>query len=501
MRLGGKVFRRLFVAVAAAGAAITVVGVGVPASPAHAGVVSGSTYVPVAPFTAIDTRTDRFVANGTTPKGKRPKGVTTIVNIGGLGGVPADGSVTAVAVQVGGYFPAWSVSAIYAWNGVGPRPSRAVFYTHTTYNVVGLILPVDSLGRIAISVASAMYLSVDVLGYFSNSVPGPGGATGLTGPQGPTGIQGATGPTGPKGSTGDTGVQGPTGSQGATGPTGLQGGTGATGWTGVQGPTGIQGATGPTGPQGDTGATGLTGPQGPTGLQGATGPTGLQGLTGDTGWTGVQGWTGPTGPQGLQGPAGPTGIQGVMGPQGSTGPIGPQGLQGVIGATGFTGIPGATGPQGASGVPGFNYGEFFGGSDVVVTTATTSGTPVLTAGSASGTDFVTAVLQMVGADRPGGTGAWFGYVECSFSGTGVQSGVGRSYVVFDGATSQFPGSQLIVQARIPEGTPLTATLTCTVVDSGADEADDPTVDLVVNSAVGLSVNDPDSPYANFAYLP
>ena len=62
----------------------------------------------------------------------------------------------------------------------------------------------------------------------------------------------------------------------------------------------------------------------------------------------------------------------------------------------------------------------------------------------------------------------------------------------------FPGSQIVVQATVAQGA--TGTLVCTVVDP-TGQSDDPTVDITLAGAVGLSVNDSNATYANFAYVP
>jgi hypothetical protein len=186
--------------------------------------------------------------------------------------------------------------------------------------------------------------------------PGPQGAIGPPGPAGPQGPQGVMGPAG-VGPQGPPGPQGQQGQRGPTGNTGQQGLPGSTGPAGAQGPPGAQGPTGTQGPKGDTGAPGATGAQGLPGAQGAPGAqgpkgdTGATGATGPTGPTGLTGPAGPAGPEGPIGPQGPQGLIGVPGAPGADGSIGPQGAPGAAGAQGPQGNPGATGPAGPPGEP------------------------------------------------------------------------------------------------------------------------------------------------------
>lgn len=82
----------------------------------------------------------------------------------------------------------------------------------------------------------------------------PAGLQGPAGPKGDTGAPGPTGPVGPVGPKGDTGATGAAGATGPVGPIGPAGPKGDTGATGAAGPTGPVGPIGPAGPKGDTGA-------------------------------------------------------------------------------------------------------------------------------------------------------------------------------------------------------------------------------------------------------
>ncbi|MEI7992937.1 MAG: hypothetical protein WCH93_10985, partial [Actinomycetota bacterium] len=88
---------------------------GFGATQAHAVSPAGSTFVPITPFSAFDSRPITYVANGGRPAGKLPANSTSLITIGGRGGVPADGSVSAVVVQLGGWFPARDMSGMTVW--------------------------------------------------------------------------------------------------------------------------------------------------------------------------------------------------------------------------------------------------------------------------------------------------------------------------------------------------------------------------------------------------
>ena len=167
------------------------------------------------------------------------------------------------------------------------------------------------------------------------------------------------------------------------------------------------------------------------------------------------------------------------------------GLPGDSGETGPQGPPGETGPN------GITYGSFFVGDDAVVRNLTTAGpTNVIDAASASGNNYVTVTLNM-DAGRSD-VDPWVGYVACSFTGvSGVTSSTATTRVLFDGGPVQYFGSQLVVQAVIEQLE--TGTLSCVLVDDGADDADDPNVEIRVAGAMGFSVNTSISTYASFAY--
>ena len=366
------------------GAAVAVGSVALAGGPAQAGTTTGSAYVPVGPVTLLDTRSGTTVDNAGIPRTMLPSLSTTIIPIAGRAGIPNDGSVTAVAIALVSYNPITPVSAITVWSGVGPRPSVPTYWTHTWRNAVTLVVPTDSLGRIAVWVQRRQNMSIQVFGYFSDALAG---AKGDTGAKGDVGLTGATGATG---STGSTGAQGDTGAKGDVGLTGATGNTGDTGVTGPQGDTGAKGDIGLTGATGPTGATGATGPQGNTGNTGPEGPPLTFKNVWDVNTTYYKGeavyWGGSTyialatntgvipgsetpgpgnkwalfasqggaGPVGATGPIGPQGIQGPVGPSGSQGSQGSPGTPGAVGATGAgaTGDTGPTGSQGSPGTPG-----------------------------------------------------------------------------------------------------------------------------------------------------
>ena len=168
-------------------------------SVAHlAGVSTESMYVPIAPVRLLDTR---------TTTGQVTAGSTASLQAGGVGGIPNDGSVVALAVNViavgpqgGGFFTLWS-------GGTRPNVSSVNYDTSTVSAgaVVGIAL--DGSFQLYSS-ASGPNVVVDVFGYFTTSVQATG-ATGPAGPAGATGAAGAIGPDGAAGAAGATGAAGP----------------------------------------------------------------------------------------------------------------------------------------------------------------------------------------------------------------------------------------------------------------------------------------------------
>ena len=120
---------------------------------------------------------------------------------------------------------------------------------------------------------------------------------------------------------------------------------------------------------------------------------------------------------------------------------------------------------------------------------------MLTSESASGNNYVTVTLN-VDAERTG-SGPWQGEVECEFSGAGVSTSTARTRILFADSTPYFTGGQITVQAVVTQGS--TGTLACQLVDDGTDEADDPNVEIRVAGAMGVSINESNVTYANFAY--
>ncbi len=438
------------------GAAVAVGSVALAGGPAQAGTTTGSAYVPVGPVTLLDTRSGTSVDNAGIPRTMLPSLSTTIIPIAGRAGIPNDGSVTAVAISLVSYNPITPVSAITVWSGVGPRPSVPTYWTHTWRNAVTLVVPTDSLGRIAVWVQRRQNMSIQVFGYFSDALAGAKGDTGAKGDvglTGATGTTGATGVTGPQGNTGNTGPEGPpltfknvwdvnttyykgeavywggstyialattTGvipgsetpgpgnkwalfaSQGGAGPVGATGPIGPQGIQGPVGPSGSQGSPGTPGAVGATGA-GATGDTGPTGSQGSPGSPGAVGATGATG-AGATGDTGPTGAsgsQGLQGPAGSTGATGPKGDQGDTGPTGASGSQGLQGPAGSTGATGPKGDQGDTGAVGPSGAQGLTGPAGASGSAGSPGTPGSAgATGATGPDGITyGSIAVDGPDR------------------------------------------------------------------------------------------------------
>lgn len=212
--------------VAAAAVAIPGILVGVPVLPVSSSaplpattVESGSltparfaqsSFVPVTPFRAADTR----------PGGRRPDHSTLPVEVLGRGGIPNDGTVTAVAVGViavdplaPGYLTVWS-------GGVMPPTSNVNFGSATIST--SAVVPMNTAWLSVFTSSGAPFVVVDVFGYFTTE-----GVAGPPGPQGATGAQGATGPTGPVGPAGAVGATGPAGPAGPAGPEGAPGPAGS----------------------------------------------------------------------------------------------------------------------------------------------------------------------------------------------------------------------------------------------------------------------------------
>ena len=249
---------------------------------------------------------------------------------------------------------------------------------------------------------------------------GPEGPQGIQGEQGLQGIQGEQGLKGDKGDTGDQGIQG---FQGAKGEQGIQGAKGDQGVQGIQGEKGGKGDTGATGPQGPTGEPGLNGLVGESGPQGIQGEQGPQGEPGIQGLEGPEGPTGPSGPSGPRGPSGPAGScsgscggSGVPGPQGPAGPPG-DGADAISPVVGYVQIPDLEGSSVNAGyeswipIRGFDFdlraggssggtGQQYGGppemSGVRVVVSDLSVVAQLSYYAATGGNFDSAVIAIVG---------------------------------------------------------------------------------------------------------
>ena len=117
--------------------------------------------------------------------------------------------------------------------------------------------------------------------------------------------------------------------------------------------------------------------KGRDGSDGAVGPPGAPGING------IKGESGLAGPQG---PPGTNGTNGMKGDPGIIGPAGPQGPSGSDGTDGMKGDPGDIGPPGLQGSPGpLNAGLVYTRWGRT-TCPSTSGTELVYAGRAAGSD-------------------------------------------------------------------------------------------------------------------
>lgn len=128
------------------------------------GPVSAGRYKPLTPARLLDTR------DGTGYAGARPiAGQTVAVQVTGRGGVPATGAgsvaVNVAAVQSDGD----------GWVQAGAAPMVADAWRNLHVNRAGqtianlLILPLDGLGRVSLRTTVGTHLTMDVVGWFTNS--------------------------------------------------------------------------------------------------------------------------------------------------------------------------------------------------------------------------------------------------------------------------------------------------------------------------------------------
>ncbi len=218
------------------------------------------------------------------------------------------------------------------------------------------------------------------------------------------------------------------------------------------------------------------------GINGADGTDGIDGSNGSNGWNGsngAQGAQGAQGPQGLQGPAGVNGTNGTNGTNGIDGAEGPQGPQGPAGAVTGTLAGLGVGRVMAWAAPG----------------AAPLRQPMLSTQPSSSIEFVAVTLDVTSERPVPSLGYWAGYVECSFDGGATESSTSRSPVVFMDANAMSPGSEMYVTAQIAPTA--ASTLSCMVIQtSGGGNL--PTISVVVQSAMGLSVDYSTPDFSNFS---
>lgn len=128
------------------------------------------------------------------------------VQVTGRAGIPDDGTVTAVVVNLTAVEPL-DDGYLTAWAG-GPRPTVSnVNYSTGDVSPNSAVIPLDEGGAMSIySSDGEPFVLVDVFGYYTTAFAGGG-----TGPVGPPGPRGPAGPTGPAGPPGPTGPAGPPG--------------------------------------------------------------------------------------------------------------------------------------------------------------------------------------------------------------------------------------------------------------------------------------------------
>jgi hypothetical protein len=131
-----------------------------------AGATRAGRYVPVGPSRILDTRPTSAVDHDRTKPAAQG---TTVVQVGGRGGVPTTG-VTAVAINL-------AVAETDAPGYVQAAPADALVPgASSTLNVnsrgqvvsAATIVPVDAQGRIAIYTLSSAHLIIDVAGWFTD---------------------------------------------------------------------------------------------------------------------------------------------------------------------------------------------------------------------------------------------------------------------------------------------------------------------------------------------
>lgn len=156
----------------------------VPAAPA-------SSFVPIAPFRLLDTRSGVGTGGVTEPVGA---GATIEVQVAGVGTIPADAvGVVLNLTGTGTTAPTW----VTAWPSGTDRQETSVLNLTPGVDAPNMITGMLGGGRMSLyNFAGSTHLVADAAGYL---IPSTSGRSGAPGPQGPIGPQGAPGPQGPPG--------------------------------------------------------------------------------------------------------------------------------------------------------------------------------------------------------------------------------------------------------------------------------------------------------------
>jgi hypothetical protein len=185
---------------------------------------AATSFVPVAPFRILDTRTGIGTGGATSPLGAEQ---TIDVQVAGVGTIPADAiGVVLNLTGTGTTAPTW----VAAWPAGTERQETSVLNLTPGIDAPNMVTALLGDGRLSLyNSAGSTHLVGDAAGYLVTSTGGTGGATGTPGPQGPVG---PPGPAGPQGLPGPQGVAGLSSVQtvqvSGTAPAGAGGGASAT---------------------------------------------------------------------------------------------------------------------------------------------------------------------------------------------------------------------------------------------------------------------------------
>ena len=141
---------------------------------AHAGAVvvvaedgpvsNASAFVTVTPTRLLDSRPGSGIDNGGVATGPYAPGTTTVVPIVGRADIPDDDSVVAIAISMTA--TASVPGFLTTWSGDGDRPNTSSLNVDASGPATtGVIVPVSSLGDIAIYNQNTTNVVVDVIGW------------------------------------------------------------------------------------------------------------------------------------------------------------------------------------------------------------------------------------------------------------------------------------------------------------------------------------------------